>query len=114
MTSWFSALGVSLALTLAVELGFALVCRHRGKTLILVALVNVLTNPLVVQAALLWRSFALPGYAAAVAVLELLAVWVEGALYRKSRLGIAHPYVFSLAANALSFGLGLLLRFILK
>jgi len=113
MTSWFSALGVSLALTLAVELGFALVCRHRGKTLLLVALVNVLTNPLVVQAALLWRFFALPGYAAAVAVLELLAVWAEGALYRKSRLGFARPYVFSLAANALSFGLGLLLRFIL-
>ena len=113
MSAWFAALGVSLALTLAVELGFALLCRCRGRTLGLVALANVLTNPPVVQTALLWRSFALPGYAAAVAVLELLAVAVEGFLYRKSRLGFAHPYGFSLAANALSFGLGLLLRFIL-
>ena len=113
MSPWFSALGISLALTLAVELGFALVCRYRGRVLALVALVNVLTNPLVVQAALLWRYYALPGYAAAVAVLELLAVLTEGFLYAKSRLGIRRPYVFSLAANALSFGLGLLLRTIL-
>lgn len=112
MSPWFAALGVSLALTLAAELGFALLCRVRGRALVLVALVNVLTNPLVVQAALLWRAFALPGYAAAVAVLELLAVWLEGFVYRKSRLGFAHPCGFSLAANALSFGLGLLLRLI--
>ena len=112
MSSWFLSLGASLALTLAAELGLALACRHRGRTLLLVALVNVLTNPLVVQAALLWRHCALPGYAAAVAVLELLAVWLEGLIYRKSRLGFAHPYGFSLAANTLSFGLGLLLRII--
>lgn len=113
MNPWFAALGVSLALTLAVELGFALLCRYRGRTLLLVALVNVLTNPLVVQTALLWRSFALPGYAAAVAALELIAVGVEGFVYQKSRLGFARPYIFSLAANVLSFGLGLLFRFIL-
>lgn len=113
MNPWFTSLGVSLALTLIIELGFALLCRRRGRALVLVALVNVLTNPLVVQAALLWRFYALPGYAAAVAVLELLAVWVEGFVYQKSRLGFSRPYVFSLAANALSFGLGLLLRRIL-
>ena len=113
MNSWFIALGTSLALTLAVELGFALICRYRGPVLALVALVNVLTNPLVVQAALLWRYYALPGYAAAIAALELLAVWLEGLIYQKSRLGISRPDVFSLAANVLSFGLGLLLRLIL-
>ena len=112
MSPPLAALGVSLALTLAVELGFALLCRYRGRSLLLTALANVLTNPLVVQAALLWRSFALPGYAAAVAVLELLAVGIEGLLYQKSRLGFARPYIFSLEANALSFGLGLLLRLI--
>ena len=109
MNSCFIALGVSLALTLAAELVFALLCRYRGRILVLVALVNVLTNPLVVQTAMLWRAYSLPGYAAAVAVLELLAVWLEGFLYAKSRLGIRRPYVFSLAANALSFGLGLVL-----
>ena len=113
MSPWFAALGVSLALTLAAELCFALLRRLRGRSLVLVALVNVLTNPLVVQAALLWRYYSLPCYAAAVAVLELLAVWLEGFVYRKSRLCIPRPYVFSLEANALSFGLGLLLRIIL-
>ena len=112
MSAWHS-LGVSLALTLAVELLFALLCRHRGKQLLLVALANVLTNPPVVQAALLWRFYSLPGYPAAVAVLELLAVLIEGLIYAKSRPGFAHPCMFSLTANALSFGLGLLLRLIL-
>ena len=112
MSAWLS-LGASLGLTLAVELLFALLCRYGGRQLLLAALVNVLTNPLVVQAALLWRDFALPGYSAAVAVLEVLTVLIEGFIYQKSRLGFARPFGFSLAANALSFGLGLLLRHIL-
>ena len=109
MSPWFIALGVSLVLTLAVELLFALLRGCGGRVLLLAALVNVLTNPLVVQAALLWRYYSLPCYAAAVAVLELLAVGLEGLVYQKSRLGIPRPYVFSLEANALSFGFGLLL-----
>ena len=105
------ALGVSLALTLAIELGFALCRGVRGRMLGVVALANVLTNPLVVALAGLWRAYALPGYAPAVAVLELSAVLAEGAVYARREL--ARPYRFSLAANALSFGLGLFLQKIL-
>jgi len=113
MTGYLLAsLGISLALTLCFELGFALLCRKRGRALWMTALVNVLTNPVVVLTALLWRHFALPGYAAAVAVLEISAVAIEGLIYQKSRL-FARPYLFSLFANAVSYGLGLLLNHIL-
>lgn len=113
MRSWLLSLGVSLALTLSFELGFALMCRRRGRALLLIALANVLTNPAVVLAALLWRSYALPAYPAAVAALELCAVLAEGFIYKKSREGFLRPYRFSLAANAVSFGLGVLLGRIL-
>lgn len=109
---WLSSLGVSLALTLAIETGLALLFRRRGRALLIVALANVLTNPAVVLASLLWRAYSLPAYPAAVAALECLAVLVEGLVYKKSRTGFARPYLFSLAANAASFGLGLILSLI--
>ena len=113
MNPWLSSLGISLGLTLFAELGLALLCRGKGRGLLLVFLANVLTNPAAVLTALLWRFYALPGYAAAVTVLELLAVGLEGLVYDRRRAGFRHPYRFSLAANALSFGLGLALRHIL-
>ena len=113
MRAWFFSLGISLCLTLALELTYALAFRKRGRALLLVALSNVLTNPVVVLCALLWRYFALPGYAFSVAALELAAVFVEGLVYKISREGFSRPYLFSLGANALSFSLGALLQFIL-
>ncbi len=102
------ALFLGLGLTLAVELGFSLCVGVRGRMLGVVALANVMTNPLVAALAGLWRAYALPGYAAAVALLELSAVLAEGAVYARREL--SHPFRFSLAANVLSFGLGQLLR----
>ncbi len=112
--AWSVSLAVSLGLTLAVELAFALLCRKRGRALLLTALANILTNPVVVLAALLWRYFVLPGYGLAVAALEIAAVAAEGLVYhKKCRESFPRPYLFSLAANALSFSLGALLRLIL-
>lgn len=104
MRAWLFALGVSLGLTLALELIFALLCRKRGRALLLVALGNVLTNPAVVLAVRMWG--------APVWLMEALAVLTEGVIYQKSR-EFSRPYLFSLAANALSFGLGLALRHLL-
>lgn len=103
------SLAGSLALTLMVECGFALIVGKRGRALLLTALVNILTNPAVVLISLVWQLYALPLYPAAVLALELLAVFTEGFIYKKSREGFSRPYLFSLAANALSFGLGLIL-----
>ena len=109
--AWLVSLAVSLGLTLAVELTFALLCGKRGRALLLTALVNVLTNPLVVLAALLWRYHSLPGYGWLVAAAEAFAVFTEGGIYQKKcREDFSRPYLFSLAANALSYSVGLILQ----
>ena len=98
------ALLLSLGLTEAFECGFALCTGKRGKALLLCALVNVVTNPPVV---LLYRLLG-GGWLLAVA-LELSAITAEGLLYGYSGL-YRRPFRFSLAANALSFSLGLLVN----
>lgn len=102
---WLITFGVSLGLTLLIELGFALLCRKRGRALLLAALVNILTNPLAVLAVRVWGA---PLWLA-----EGLVVLTEGFIYGKSREDFPRPYLFSLCANALSFGLGLLLHLFL-
>lgn len=99
---WLAVFGLSLGLTLLIELGFALLCRKRGRALLLAALANLLTNPVVVLTVLVWG--------APVWLMEALAVLTEGFIYGKSREDFSRPYLFSLCANALSFGLGLLLN----
>ena len=104
LRAWLVTLGLSLGLTLFFELGFALLCGRRGRALRLAALANVLTNPVVVLAVRLWGAPALP--------MELLAVLAEGLIYQKSR-AFARPWLFSLCANALSYGLGRILLLVL-
>lgn len=108
MTShWLLSLGVSLTLTVLIELLFARICGKRGRTLVFVILVNVLTNPVVVCTMLIWHALNLGGETAAIAVLECMAVLVEGFVYKKSGEPFARPYLFSLAANAVSYTIGL-------
>ena len=111
--AWLLSLGISLALTLAIELAAARIALRRGRALAVVALVNVLTNPPVVLTALLWQRYGLPGLPLLIAALELGAVLTEGGVYRLWREDFPHPWRFSLLLNALSFGLGELLKFIL-
>ncbi|MDR0889789.1 MAG: hypothetical protein LBM28_03965 [Oscillospiraceae bacterium] len=105
------ALAVSLALTLALELGFYLLWYRRRfdkKDLLLLVAVNVLTNPPVVL--LSYLALRYTGYEVLTAPLEVLAVLTEGYLYKKYARNIPRPYAFSLAVNAFSFGIGLLLQ----
>jgi hypothetical protein len=110
---WLISLGVSLALTLAFEGLFALLWGLRGRDLVLCVLVNVLTNPPVVLCALLWRTYGPgPGWLP-VPLLEAGAVLVEGLFYRRNGERVRRPFLFSLCANACSYGLGLLLRLLM-
>ena len=105
--SIFLSLAVSLLLTLALELVFALLWGVGRRDYLLVALANVLTNPVVVLCYTAAASF-IPGLLTpAVAVLELGAVAVEGWLFR-TRSDIRFPWAFSLCANLFSFTIGLL------
>ena len=107
MSWWLLSLGVSLALTLAFELLFALLWGLRGRDLILCCLVNILTNPPVVLCALLWRNYVQgPGWLP-VPLLEAGAVLTEGYFYRRNGEQVRRPFLFSLCANAFSYGLGL-------
>ena len=96
------ALVLSLILTEVFECGFAVSVGKRGRALLLCALVNLVTNPPVVLLSRL-----LGGGWLLIAALEVSACLSEGALYRYSRL-YEWPFLFSFAANALSFTLGLL------
>lgn len=101
------SLTVSLALTLVLELAFALVWGVRKKGLLLVALMNLLTNPAVVLLHFLftvfcgWRGF-LP-----ILVLELAAFVVEGLCCRGM---IRKPWLFAFCVNLFSYSVGELLQ----
>lgn len=104
----FCSLALSLGLTLVLELGFALLWGVGRRDLPLVALVNVLTNPVVVLCHTL-AAWYLPGALVQITLaLELGAVGTEGYLYC-GRSQIKLPWCFSLCANLFSFTVGLLL-----
>lgn len=104
-------LAVSLALTLLLEEGFALLWGLRGRReLALVALANCLTNPAVVllrrTAAVLWRWNPVP----ATLLLECGAVLAEWRCYRAFSEEIRRPFRFALLANLVSCITGLVIH----
>jgi len=105
------ALVLSLVLTLVFEAGFFLLVGKRDKKdLLLLVMINMVTNPIVVSLywlALLYGNF---GRVAILIPLELFAVLTEGVYYKKYGRDFSRPYLFSAAANAFSFGAGELLQ----
>ena len=103
-------LGASLLLTLLLEEGFALLWGLRGRReLTVVALVNILTNPVVVMA--YHTAVGLWGWSPALVTLALEcgAVLVEWRYYRLCIPRLGRPLLFALLANGFSYGLGCLL-----
>ena len=106
-----SALAISLGATLVLEAGFfSLAGKRNKKDLLLLILVNVITNPAVVLLYWLAALYTDLNSIAVKAALELLAVLTEGYYYKKYGQGFRRPYLFSLAANAVSFGIGVLIQ----
>ncbi len=97
------SLGISLGLTLALELLFALAAGIRGKDLVLVCLVNVITNPVVVLVYLLVSTYTALPPVLLKAALESMAVLTEAYYYHKYGKSFRRPLLFSLGANAFSF-----------
>ena len=104
------SLMISLLLTLVLELLFAIVGGVRKKGLVLVILMNILTNPAVVLlhflcvAFLGWTGF-LP-----VLILELAAILVEAICCRGV---IRKPWLFAICVNVFSYTLGELLQLLI-
>lgn len=101
---------ISLSLTLVLELLFAWFWGVRKKGLVLVILMNILTNPAVVTlhfialSLLGWRGF-LP-----VLILELAAFVTEGFCCRDV---ISRPWLFAFCINLFSYGMGELLQLLI-
>ena len=112
------SLGLSLVLTLVLELGFFLIVKagtrnYDKKDLLLVVMVNILTNPAVVLLYWLATLYTDLNRVIILAPLEVLAVLVEGYVYSKYGRTFKHPYIFSVAANVFSFGMGILIQIII-
>ena len=106
--------GVSLMLTLVTELAIAFVFGLRtGKNMLLVVLVNVLTNPPAVLCNWLCRMY-LPDYhrISVQLAIETVVVIVEAFVYclyaRDERRQIRRPVLLAFAATGCSWLLGLL------
>ena len=101
---------ISLSLTLALELQFALIWGVRKRGLVLVVLMNILTNPAVVllhffcTVFLGWTGF-LP-----ILILELAAFGVEGFCCHGM---VAKPWLFAFCINLFSYSIGELIQWIL-
>ena len=112
--SILQAMAVSLGLTLILETGFCLAVGVRGaRNILLILLVNILTNPaVVVMHSLLTLKAGFPE-PAVVIPLELGAVLAEGLCYKYCSDNIRRPFLLSLGANLFSYLSGLLLSIII-
>ena len=89
--------------------------KYRLRLLLLVVLVNVLTNPAAVLTCWLGRVYLAPGlWLPLELAVEVTVVAVEGCVYlsfgRKPEWRIEHPIGLAVAANAVSWLLGVWLR----
>lgn len=107
----------ALVSTIILESLFAIIFIKNRKVydLVVVALINVITNPVVNYVHLLYIRLN-PNYGferyILIAVLEMLVVLVEWKLFENFIEKIQHPFWFALGINAFSFGIGSLLQFI--
>ena len=103
---------ISLSLTLVLELGYARFWGIREKhDLILAALVNILTNPVVVFVSYFVQFHNMRSYYGWMTlIMEALAVITEAVLYKNFSHTINRPWLFSLSANAFSYAIGELIN----
>ena len=112
------SLVISLVLTLVFEMSFFFIVRavtrkFDKKDLLLIMMANVITNPVVVLSYWLVTLYTNWNGVIVIAALEIVAVLVEGHIYDKYGRTFKHPYIFSITANAFSFGVGMLIQIII-
>ena len=106
-----SALGISLPLTLITETVFALIWGVRGRRLLTVLLMNVMTNPVAVTLHFLLTRLAGLGYWACTIPIELGVILIEGYC---AGTDIRRPRLYALFVNLFSYTIGLLLQELTK
>lgn len=107
-------LGLSLGFTILIEEAFALAMGIRSsRGLLLVFLVNLLTNPAAVLCNYIFAYYAQMNILIIKIPIELAVILIEGLYFRKYAGSIKKPFLFSATANIFSFGTGLILNAIL-
>ena len=99
----------SLLLTLLIELIISLVLGIRGKDLLRITLINILTNvPLniIVSILYIYMNNNIVFYVI-VPILEVFIVFVEGLYFKKLNKNIIGPYKLSLLLNEFSYSFSL-------
>ena len=122
MNDWrkkmIESLVISLVLTVVIEVILSLIIGLRGEDNIeTVIWVNCITNPILVfitnsvyflSNSILIRNIVL-------VILEIIVVFWEGKLFENNLKDFKiKPYIFSLYLNGLSFGIGLVINYILR
>ncbi len=99
-----------LIYTEVLELSAAALCRVRKKQdFLVVALINLATNPIVTFVLTLIPFFRIYAYSGWILLgMELFAFVTEGCIYRYSRL--SRPFLLSAVLNAVSYFGGLVIR----
>jgi len=101
---------ISLILTILIETTAAFVTGIRDRSgLLLVVLVNVLTNPVVVLSYYIGRIFIVRNLWCLVLILEGAAIITEGYCYQRYLERCRHPWIFSVGLNMVSYLIGLIL-----
>ena len=96
----------SLILTLIIELIIAIVLGIRGKDLLKITFINILTNvPLNIIVLLLYSVIDTRiVFYLIVPVLEVFVVLIEGTYFKRLNKSIINPYKLSLLLNGFSYG----------
>lgn len=106
---------VCLISTIIIELIIAIILKIKGKDLINVILVNIMTNPIVVTIpyylnvnyGLIYRNISL-------FILEILTVISEGYIYKKYLdFKEINPYLLALILNISSYTIGIIINYII-
>ncbi len=97
---------LSLILTLLIELTIALVLGIKGKDLLRITFINILTNVtlnIIVCLLYLVLNYKLVFYLI-VSILEIFVFLIEGTYFKKLNKSIISPYKLSLLLNGFSYG----------
>ena len=103
---------ISLTCTIIIEVLVAFILSYRGKDLLNVVLVNILTNPLLNSSIVAINVYyGLQARNICLYIFEILVVIIEGYIYQKYLNNKKiNGYILSLVLNIASYGIGLLIN----
>lgn len=105
----FEYMAICLMLTILIEVVVSLLLKVKKlKDILNIILVNVLTNPLVVSITFMLNAFyGVKYYYISLIILEILAVTIEGIIYKKYLdYKIINPFILSIILNLVSYLFG--------